>query len=703
MADNLEATGLEFDTSQFEAAIRRAERRLDGLEDKIDRSGKAARAAESQFVSTGKAVFGMVAAYGGFRIMERTSRFIFDTNVEFEKLEATLGTVTGSASDGAAAFDLITRFAASTPFEIQNLTRSFIDLRIRGMDPTEEQLKGLGNFASAFVADITDLSDAVVSASAGMTRPLRRFGVDAHVEGDKIELSFQGVSRTMENTAANVAGFLSEMGNTRFADAMADRMETLDGALSNVADSASIAARNMGEESGLNAELIRVVHWTDQAIQSSDAFATTLGTGLAGGLRSAIELGKEWALILAEMGGQSPTVSGTQMSLLGASPEVLQRRLDEFVRMRQQLREIEANQPQADRLYGRGELGIQGFTAKDLDQLIEFASKRVGPQRHADSLIAGMITGGLPSGGAPGPQIDDKTQKKIDDLNASLGEQIKKLQEGEEAAYRFSLAVKGIVGPEQEELVEKWRQVQALEKEKDAREDAEKAAKQLADRTRQMREATEQEHIALTKGEVAAFRFSLAVQGITGSEQDAIVAQYAMNKAMEESQQKAEELSRQQIAELESEVDSLKRSAERMAESLTDAFIGAGDASENFLQRLSRVVDGILVEIERISARKYITDPFIDWLFGTVGSATGGYLSQGDLGIIQGAGDQGPAGFDLPNYSRVAGGAPATTTVVHQTNQFIMNAIDGRDAAAFLEANKGTIAKLFLETQRELG
>lgn len=238
------------------------------------------------FRELGVAVAGAAGAFLSFEAAQTAARYIFGANEEAEKLQATLKTVTGSAKAGAAAFQLISDFAASTPFQIQNLTSAFIQLRARGFDPTRQDLAGLGNFAAAFNRDFTDLAAAVVSLSAGMVRPIREFGVDAHVAGDKVTLSFQGVTKTVARTAAAISSFLVQVGNTRFADAMAERMNTLEGALSNLKDSAFRVAVQIGEN-GLNGALEDVVHSLNDAISESDGFAKTLGGSLASGVRGA--------------------------------------------------------------------------------------------------------------------------------------------------------------------------------------------------------------------------------------------------------------------------------------------------------------------------------------------------------------------------------------------------------------------------------
>lgn len=77
--------------------------------------------------------------------------------------------------------------------------------------------------------------------------------------------------------------------------------------------------------------------------------------------------------------------------------------------------------------------------------------------------------------------------------------------------------------------------------------------------------------------------------------------------------------------------------------------------------------------------------------------ADGGTIPAGHFGLV---GERGPELVSGP--ARVMPTTMGPQVVHHQTVQLILNAVDGRDAAMFLEQNKGTIARLMLEVQRDL-
>ena len=67
----------------------------------------------------------------------------------FEKLDAQLETVSGSAEAAAEAMVGIQSIAATVPFSIQEVTDSFIKLKAFGLDPSREALTSYANTASA--------------------------------------------------------------------------------------------------------------------------------------------------------------------------------------------------------------------------------------------------------------------------------------------------------------------------------------------------------------------------------------------------------------------------------------------------------------------------------------------------------------------------------------------------------------------------
>lgn len=165
------------------------------------------------------------------------TKALINVQREFDKLNAALITVTGSTENAAVAFKAIQGLATSTPYDVQEVTEAFIRLRNMGLEPSEEAIISYGNTAAAMGRDLKDFVNAVTNATVGEFESLKTFGIKAKNEGDTIKFMFQGVATSVGNNAKEIENYLRSLGEVQFADAMENRMKTLDGAISNLEDS----------------------------------------------------------------------------------------------------------------------------------------------------------------------------------------------------------------------------------------------------------------------------------------------------------------------------------------------------------------------------------------------------------------------------------------------------------------------------------
>jgi hypothetical protein len=167
---------------------------------------------------------------------------------EFGTLNASLVTVTGSAREADKAFALLTNFAATTPFSLQEVTAAFIKMKAMGLDASEGALRSYGNTASAMGKSLNQMIEAVADAATGEFERLKEFGIRAKSEGDRVTLTFRGVSTNIGKNAAEIEGYLRRIGDVDFAGAMDARAATLDGAISNLGDSWDSLFRTINDE-----------------------------------------------------------------------------------------------------------------------------------------------------------------------------------------------------------------------------------------------------------------------------------------------------------------------------------------------------------------------------------------------------------------------------------------------------------------------
>lgn len=172
---------------------------------------------------------------------------IVGTTREFQKLEASLKTSTGSAESAKQAFEALKDFAKETPYSLQETTKAFTQLVNLGLTPSEQALRSYGNTSAALNKDITQMVEAVADAVTGEFERLKEFGIKASKQGDEVKFTFRGVTTTVKNNAAEIEKYLIRLGETNFGDAMANRMDSLDGAISNFGDSWEQLAASIGD------------------------------------------------------------------------------------------------------------------------------------------------------------------------------------------------------------------------------------------------------------------------------------------------------------------------------------------------------------------------------------------------------------------------------------------------------------------------
>src|SRR3546814_15278397 len=131
--------------------------------------------------------------------------------------------LTGSTEAATAAFNQIKRFAASTPFDLKQVTTAFVKLKALGLDPSEAALESYGNTASAMGKSLNDFIEAVADASTGEFERLKEFGIKAKSEGDKVTFTFRGVATTVRRNAEDIEQYIQRIGNVPFAGALWDQ------------------------------------------------------------------------------------------------------------------------------------------------------------------------------------------------------------------------------------------------------------------------------------------------------------------------------------------------------------------------------------------------------------------------------------------------------------------------------------------------
>tara|TARA_R100000773_G_C4221020_1_gene119856 strand:+ start:4048 stop:5877 length:1830 start_codon:yes stop_codon:yes gene_type:complete len=261
-----------------------------GLDQVNKKVGRLNSGVKNSIISFGTLAKGLAVV--GFA---RLGGEIVNTSRTFEDLEATLRAITGSSEAAATSFDLIRKFTSGTTFQLENVSRAFITLVNAGITPTSGVLTDFGNVAAAFNKDITQLAQAAFNATTGEMEMLKQFGIVARLEGDKINVTFDGVTTQIDRNATDIIEFIRKIGSEQFPTALEDRADTVTGSFSNLKDATSELFNAIGE-GGLNTVLIESARRFKGLIEAGKPFATLVGRGIAVAfqkLKDAVKLARD--------------------------------------------------------------------------------------------------------------------------------------------------------------------------------------------------------------------------------------------------------------------------------------------------------------------------------------------------------------------------------------------------------------------------
>ena len=194
-----------------------------------------------------------LAALGGLAVKQAAN---------FERLQTTLNTLTGSAEAGAEAFERLVQFSAKTPFQLDELVKVNNTLMGFGLnaDQAFNSLSMLGDIAGIVGGDLQSIGIAFGQAAAEgrvMTRDLRQF-INNGVPILDILAESMGVARGEIMDMASEGKITFDILNNAFRNATSEggKFEggmntlstTLNGLFSTLKDNVNIALAELGQE-----------------------------------------------------------------------------------------------------------------------------------------------------------------------------------------------------------------------------------------------------------------------------------------------------------------------------------------------------------------------------------------------------------------------------------------------------------------------
>ena len=223
---------MKLKTDDFQTGIRGAERQADKAARNIERSGEKAK---KSWQDVGSAVTSLKGLFAGF-VTAAFFKEIADVVAGNEKVISSFRAITDNVEQARAVFDTFNNLSRELPQSFDEIQQAVLTLGKSGIMPTTDLIKDLSNIAAGTGKSLTEVSQAVYSATAGQLRGLQALGIQAEKSGDKIKVSFKGSTTEIANSKQALLDYVSSISKSEFAGAAESQMQGLTGAIKNVGD-----------------------------------------------------------------------------------------------------------------------------------------------------------------------------------------------------------------------------------------------------------------------------------------------------------------------------------------------------------------------------------------------------------------------------------------------------------------------------------
>ena len=562
---------------------------------------------------------------------------IVQSNRSFQSLQASLITFTGSAEAASRQFAILQDFAAKTPFSLEEVVGGFNKLVARGITPSIASLNAFGNIASGTGKSLDQFIEAVADAAVGEFERLKEFGIKANTEGDKIKLTFGGVTKTIGKNSQEMLTYLETLGQTKFAGAIERQSQTLNGAFSNFGDAISKLSVAIGE-AGLNKFLVDATRNMTALIEQFEI-----------GIRSGLTFGETMELV-------------ANKSLMGGT-EALKYYREQLALMTAQMEED----------FGSGGLMDTALderikaTELKIKQLLGVSQTNFRGRGFSDSRVTGKVGTIEEQTVKKSIELTKEQQKAIDDYNKSIVDAEMHwagamTQSEKQARNRLKViedtheAMKNITREQFSGYLDKAERTKRQET--------------LPSELQVIRDELEKANQDIIDANKIKFEGYLDPEK-RGKRQQSLPAEL-------EAIREGLEASRTPLQEYAASVDNLQSSLQNVAvsglKSMEDALVGLINGTMSASNAFKSMANSIINDLIRIAVQKSITGPIaasLDTLFSGGGKAIGGSVQAGKPYMVGERGAEmfvpNQSGSIIPSNQLSGGGGTVVNQVINVT------------------------------------
>lgn len=176
-----------------------------------------------------------------------------------EQAVSSLTAVTGRLDTARVLFDDLNNLSREIPQDFNQITQAALTLNKAGLQPTSQNIKSLAAIALGTGQSLTGVAQAMSNAAMGQLRGLRQLGINAVQEGDKLKLTYRGVTETVKADTKSLQQYMNRLAENSFGEVLEYQMEGVTGATKQLGEAWGDLYRALGE-SGVGDIIIQAMH-----------------------------------------------------------------------------------------------------------------------------------------------------------------------------------------------------------------------------------------------------------------------------------------------------------------------------------------------------------------------------------------------------------------------------------------------------------
>ena len=162
--------------------------------------------------------------------LESVFRNVISNMQGAEQAVSSLVAVSGDLQTARGLFNQLNDVSREIPQSFDEITQSALILNKTGLKPTADNIKSLAAISIGTGQSITSVAQAFGNAAMGRLKSLQQLGITAVQEGDKLKLTYQGVTETIKADTQSLMGYMNSLAENKFGETIEYQMNGLTGA-----------------------------------------------------------------------------------------------------------------------------------------------------------------------------------------------------------------------------------------------------------------------------------------------------------------------------------------------------------------------------------------------------------------------------------------------------------------------------------------